>query len=433
MKIQELELINFHGFEKRHITLSDQFTVLVGDNGIGKTAILDGIAVALGAFFVPIGGITARNIKRNEIHLKQFRLGQMTDVQEQYPVEVRCQGIIDNNRITWSRAINNSGGSTTSKNAKEITEYAKRIQNEVRQGKDTILPVFCYYGTGRLWVQKFNREKKAKNPKKVVNNRFNGYKDCLIPASNEKAFLDWFEKMTYIMIQENQEPDILKAVKKAVSVCSNDWEDISYNIKDNQMIVKKKSGESLPFSLLSDGVRNIIGMVFDISHRMAKLNPSLGEDVIRETPGIVLIDELDLHLHPTWQRRIVEDLKRTFPKVQFITTSHSPFIIQSLEEGELRKLQFIDDDEEVEEELFIDKSIEEISEDVMGVNGVQRSDKKNRMFEVAQQYFRLLSEDVGDSEKLRELKEELDDIEAQYSGNVAFYAFLKLQRELSGR
>jgi len=70
----------------------------------------------------------------------------------------------------------------------------------------------------------------------------------------------------------------------------------------------------------------MLGMVADIAYRSAVLNPQLGSEAAQKTPGIVLIDEIDLHLHPKWQRRVVEDLRATFPALQFVATTHSPFI-----------------------------------------------------------------------------------------------------------
>ena len=86
-------------------------------------------------------------------------------------------------------------------------------------------------------------------------------------------------------------------------------------------------------------------MVADIARRACLLNPHLGGAVLEETPGIVLIDELDLHLHPKWQRRIIGDLRRTFPKIQFIATTHSPQLIGQVKPDEILLL----DAEETEE------------------------------------------------------------------------------------
>lgn len=371
MKIKELELKNFHGFDSRHINFSDQFTVLVGNNGTGKTAILDGLAIALGSFLSGFKGVKSRHIRKDEIYQKQFILNGKLDIQEQYPVVVSAVGEFQNKSISWSREIYAERGATTSRNAKELIEYASILQNEVRAGKDSILPIVSYYGTQRLWMQKDERAAKLKH------NRLEGYEHCLEPTSNIKHFINWIEHMTYIQLQEGKGLPILPAVIKAIARCMKDWETLSYSVRLNELVVKKNNGEMLSFNLLSDGYRSVIGLVADLAHRMAMLNPSLGEQVCELTPGVVLIDELDLHLHPSWQRTIVEDLKRTFPKVQFIATSHSPFIIQSLDEGELRRLKKIDDDEFVEKEKFVSRSIEDISESVMGLKDVQRSDKLN--------------------------------------------------------
>lgn len=138
------------------------------------------------------------------------------------------------------------------------------------------------------------------------------------------------------------------------------------------------------FSALSDGYRNVIKIVTDIATKMCILNPYLEEETLKQTPGIVVIDELDLSLHPTWQRRIVGILKELFPKVQFICATHSPFIIQSLEPGELITLDTILDEE------YSGKSIEDIAEDIMDVPIVQYSEKKVKMYNAAKEYFEAL-------------------------------------------
>lgn len=90
-----------------------------------------------------------------------------------------------------------------------------------------------------------------------------------------------------------------------------------------------------PFFNLSDGQRCMLAMVGDIAQKAAKLNPQFGNQVLFETPGVVLIDELDLHLHPRWQRQVISDLRRTFPKIQFICTTHSPQLIGQVKSEEI--------------------------------------------------------------------------------------------------
>lgn len=425
MKILELTMENFHGFEKRYINFSERFTVLVGDNGSGKTAVLDGLAVALGSFLSGLNGVQSRHIRRDEIYRKIYIHGGLSDVQMQFPVKVTSKGYIDGNELEWSRAVNGKQGSTTSKDAKSIIEYASMLQKAVSKGEPVVLPVISYYGTGRLWVQK-----KERNEIRRKVDRLEGYSYCLDPASNEKHFFRWIEKMTYIELQRKEAPPVLKAVRKAITICMRQWKTLEFDVDSEEIRAIGYDNTAIPFRLLSDGIRNTIGLVADLAHRMAQLNPALGELAVEQTPGVVLIDELDLHLHPSWQRRIVNDLKRTFPKVQFIVTTHSPFIIQSLEEGELRRLHEVDDDEVVSREEFVNKSIEDISENVMELTDVQRSEKLNEMYKVAQEYYKLLQEgkDASDT-KLEELKLKLDQLESLYSEDVAYYAFLQMERK----
>ena len=130
---------------------------------------------------------------------------------------------------------------------------------------------------------------------------------------------------------------MLRAVNETLKDEIADDESVIFSTRYGKEIValKTSDGTVIPFTNLSDGYRNVIKIVLDIATRMCILNPYLKENALTETPGIVIIDELDLSLHPTWQKRIVNILKTLFPKIQFICATHSPFIIQSLENGEL--------------------------------------------------------------------------------------------------
>ena len=156
-----------------------------------------------------------------------------------------------------------------------------------------------------------------------------------------------------------------------------------------------------------------------ICRRMITLNPQLGKDAINNTPGVVLIDEIDLHLHPKWQKNVVADLKAIFPKVQFIATTHSPFIIQSLKKNELILLS--DKGNDIE---YVGESLEDISENVMGVSNPQYSKEKEEMYNAAQQFYKDLDK-AKNSDELINIEDKLRRLTAKYSGDVAYYAFLE--------
>jgi predicted ATP-binding protein involved in virulence len=144
--------------------------------------------------------------------------------------------------------------------------------------------------------------------------------------------------------------------------------------------------------------------VGDLASKAAQLNPHLEQDVLRRTPGIVLIDEIDLHLHPRWQRHVMDDLRRLFPEVQFIATTHSPFIVQTAREGELLSL---DTQPVVETENL---GVEEIARGLMRVERPEVSPRYQRMVDVAKNYLTLLDEAAeAPAEKLRDYVERDED------------------------
>lgn len=433
MKIKKIDIKNFHGFENISFNLDDNFTLFIGENATGKTSVLDALAVAIGGYILGIDGIDSRNIQDSEVRRKQIEQGKIIHLEKQYPVKIEATGICDNKEIIWERSLNKEKGRTTRTKATKIIEYAKNKNKKVTQGEDCILPVFAYHGTGRLWAHIKDTDE---DNIFETGSRILGYKNCLNPISNEKFFLKWFKKMTLIEIQDEIEIYQFRAVKKAIqefiSKISIDNETlekskISYNISSNELIITLENGKRLPYNLLSDGYRNIIGLVADIAFRMAVLNPHLEQDAIIKTPGIVLIDEIDLHLHPQWQRKIVSDFKRVFPNIQFIATTHSPFIIQSLDKGELRNL----DKQNIEDKYsqYNSMSVEDITEEIMGVDIPQWSERKNKMYEASKKYFEALEKfkDADDKEVVK-LKEEMDELTKPFTDDIAFIAFLEHKR-----
>ncbi len=174
--------------------------------------------------------------------------------------------------------------------------------------------------------------------------RFFGYRDCLKSASNYKFFVNWYRKMKFREFEAGIKIPALRAVEDAIKrmlIILTEYEenvvtDLRYS--EGEILVAFHNGEIVPISYLSDGYQDVIGIVSDIAYRMAILNPNLGEDILDKTPGIVLIDEIEVHLHPRWQQKILNGLKDIFPSVQFIVTTHSPMIVGSTLEDEAIEL-----------------------------------------------------------------------------------------------
>ena len=346
MKINRVKLFNYRCFKELELELNDSFTILVGNNGSGKSTILDGISLGLASYFVGMKGDSPRGIDKTDVRFETYEIGSRLERQPQYPARIDCCGEFCGKKIEWSRSKNTENGTTTYGDTAELTEIAKALANGVKTGDTTVeLPVLAYYSTARLWAKK---KEKRESAKLDLNSRFTGYLDCLDSMNNEKLMRKWLEQMTYIELQRGEEVPELSAVKRAILACFNTSDNTREMGKADRCTFDVKSGEIEitytlpngkkeihPLSEMSDGYRNMLSMVADIAYRMALLNPQLFDKVTEKTSGVVLIDEIDLHLHPAWQRHIVGALKKIFPKVQFIVSTHAPSVISSVPQDEI--------------------------------------------------------------------------------------------------
>ena len=336
MFLKSLVLHNFRCFSELDVNFNNRLTVIVGNNGAGKSTVLEAATIAAGTLTSAMDGLTNYGIKKSDVSYKCFDLGSNVDVQPQFPVEITAFGNIDGKDISWTRKLNSAKGRCGLSYAKELTAIAEVYQERMRNGdKELKLPIISYYGTGRLWAQ--HREKKNDTFEK--NNRSSGYIDSLDGAANDKLMMKWFQKMTVQQFQRNQEIPEFTAVRMAMeqvfaSITGFSDVKVQFNLDTGDIDLiyfdKNKEHARIPVSLLSDGYKCTISLIADIAYRMAILNPQLLDKVLTETEGIVLIDEIDLHLHPIWQKRILKDLMDIFPRVQFIVSTHAPEVINSV-------------------------------------------------------------------------------------------------------
>lgn len=350
MKLRELELENFHRFERFSISFDDQLTVLVGENGAGKSSILTAARTALAAFFAGIDGVPASGIVESDARLVTYENAGVFDRQPQYPVRVSASGVLMGEQITWARSLNSPKGRTTRSDSKDMTRIARGCVNRLRSGDTSlILPLISYYGTGRLWAKKQHQNNDVR-----PFTRLDGYAGALDAETDDYLLLSWFKKMTIQELQKTRQVSggvgkiaSFSVVKQAIGQCFSlisGIEDarVDFDFDANDLFVAYRISEggvkTLPLGYFSDGYRTTLSMVADIAYRMALLNPGLADAVVKETPGVVLIDEVDLHLHPLWQARILGDLRVIFPKIQFIVTTHAPVVISSVRASHIRKL-----------------------------------------------------------------------------------------------
>ena len=290
MRIDKIEIQNFKRFEKQTLELHPQFTLLVGDNGAGKTTLLDALAVAAAVWLVkPPDSILAnsgRNILPTEIQLISKEEGDRTQFNERKPVAVIATGEIVGRDVQWCRQIRKDGSRTTNADAKQALAIIADVYKRVENGDNVLCPVVAYYGAGRSWLpsKQLNPIGKAA----ALARRWGAFYDCFEERIRLGDLQDWFQREAFAFANRGGtwRPGY-EAVKLAILRC-------------------------IPGST------------------------DLWPRILRETPGLVLIDEVDVHLHPKWQRRVVGDLKETFPSMQFVATTHSPQVIGEVPADEIR-------------------------------------------------------------------------------------------------
>ena len=342
MRIDNLTLKNFRNFENAEIPLNPKMNIVIGNNGSGKSSLLMGALTAASTFFLGIDYASPRSIKTEDVRHVAYETNKIYQQREVYPVEVSCQGVINGNACTWSRSLSGPKSNTTYGAASDLKKIASELQKEAAlPSSQTVLPLIAYYGTGRLWAQKQAKQKE----KQKLKSRFEGYQDCIAEQATDKQLMEWFSDMTLLVSQEGPIPQV-SAVQRALERCFADLIDhdetqhvkVEYRQRYRAIVVEyvNRNGEHElhPMSEMSDGYRSVLNMVADIAHRMAVLNPQLGDSVL-ETPGIIIIDEIELHLHPGWQKRILNDLTTVFPNIQFIVSTHSPEVITSYKDANL--------------------------------------------------------------------------------------------------
>ena len=417
MYVSKIRMQNFRCYTDFTMHFSPGVTVIVAENGKGKTAILDGLAINMAPYLAAFPGIKGRSFQPNDVRMVMDAPSDKEELQIRrmkylLPVVLETEVKADDGKAySWKRELKTVKGKTSSVSAKFVSDYGKRIADALNQpgDQDIILPVIGYYGTSRMW-----NDSSLLKRKNVDLSRSSGYTECLEPSGSYNTFAQWFRYATESALEydriiaeknlkvKNPYRELLNAIKKAIVTCisSMGWTDLKYSFAaQNLLICHPKMGE-LPLEAMSDGARSVISMAADIAYRMARLNPDMGEDVTLKTSGVILIDEVDMHLHPSWQQTVVNDMVRAFPKVQFIMTTHSPQVLTSVPAESIRILHWDDDMVDIEEPSFSLGA--ESSQLLRDIQHVETRPGSLPIVKTLQRYLQLVSEDKWDSEEALE-------------------------------
>jgi len=436
MKIESIQLNNFRCFEQENFEFDSKMTLIIGNNTAGKSSLLDAVAVALGGFML---GIPApmknksvalqshtRAIAKDDIRRVFAKNREVSTPELASYCSVKAKANIElegaAKSLTWTRFIRGVNGRTNNSQASGIREYAVKLYDGVVEGKG-ILPLVAYYGTGRLWSGMKNSAKLSEA------NTALGYYYCLTPDQQNKILHEWIRHFSEIEFVKGSHSPALRGVYATIANVIPGAKLAYYSPPHGELFVEFDTGEHFPFSLLSDGQRSIVSLAGDMAVRCSHLNQTLGLKAAEQTPGVVLIDEIDLNVHPTWQQTILPTLQQCFPKIQFIVTTHSPFVIQSLTKGSIINLDesFVQTDTVT---LTKEQGIEEISEEIMGVQHTSHSVWFTERVKLAQQYYQLLDSGKGESDKdVQAIAQKLDEIEERFVDNPAWLALMRTERK----
>ncbi|MCP4134574.1 MAG: AAA family ATPase [bacterium] len=391
MKITKLDINNFRGFKKLSIKFpTSNSTVLVGVNGAGKTAILDCIAMFLSQFIARL------------VDKKTGTEFVITDDDINITSEETMNTIsisMGNKLLDWTI------GKSYSKKYKDIWLDASL--------ESSIFPVLVYYQTNRIIQEITPKQRQAKYSHEQFSVYDNAFKKGI---SNFTDFLNWFryeeDKENEIRLRENQEyrSKVLETVRQAMELSLNrfspsDFSDLRVvRTGDDSSFVINKDKENLKIEQLSDGEKMILMVVCDLARRLAIANPGLENSL--QGKGIVLIDEIDLHLHPQWQREVIPAFTKTFPNCQFIVTTHSPQVLSNVEKENIIMLDNWKIVENTPHTLGRDSN--SILFELMNVEDRPKKSKEqlrklydlieNGKLEEAQQLLRELTEQFGDND-----------------------------------
>jgi predicted ATP-binding protein involved in virulence len=421
MQIHKLTLNNFRNFENKVFEFPSLFTVVIGENGKGKSSLLQGLRLAAGTFLLGLDEADRLHIQKEDV--------RRIDAGRRFAPQPNCffkaEGEVNDNRLVWQRTLSHIGRRTDTKDAGDIITMAEQLNKDVnvKLKNDVDLPVICFFSTARLWVE----SKQTVNLKTKGSIIRDGYVRCLDVRHDRASALSWVKSNYYKNLKDGRDGGLFQAVLDAISACVPEWTPLEWDEDYDDLAgtyKSKKGTESyIPLYYLSDGLRSMALMAAEIAYRCVILNGHHGENAVINSKGIVLIDEIDMHLHPNWQRTVINDLKKAFPNIQFIVTTHSPFIVQSAKAEELLNLDVMTDADPPQ------LSLEEVATEIMQVQDVH-SVSYEKKYKLAEDYFTILNEASERSilaEPGSQYNQRLDEMEKKIE-DPAYAAFLKLNR-----
>ena len=350
MRLNKIKLTNFRCFSDFEVEFDPRLTVLTAINGHGKTSVLDAVKYALSCY---IGRFPTLSQIRPEHWNIRSSIDEDGEHREEF-CRIGAWGEFESGAsLNWNVQVQNRNLPKDVKvppladDIKELHAIVDRLAADRFGGGNAALPVIAYYDTQRAVTTKVQRRRGFSSEFEYHE----GYKGCLDAGLDFKVMLEWieyFEKKEHDECKKRQ--DITyeciesQVIQRALRTLMPELSNLRTEFGPYRLVVDANiDGNKTSCRVdeyLSDGYRIVLMLVIDLISRILKLNPrsfESAEDVLA-CRGIVLIDEVDLHLHPSWQQRVLPDLLHVFPNIQFIVTTHSPQVVSTIPSRCVRKI-----------------------------------------------------------------------------------------------
>ena len=344
MEIQSLKLTNFRGIEQAELALDGKSAVIYGINGMGKSTVLQACSIL---FFRILNMLTESDLGSDgkvKIEDSDIKIGAPA---------ARISMQLNMVYSYFRSAESNGKRIHLVGEAKRIVEQFRRLyvgqymvleeeetdESDRESTRDLVfnesnMPIYASYGVNRYVSDRRNKVLK-KDIK--LGGKLEALRDVFDPTINFQLFFEWFRGRQEYENSKRVEKESFKdaqlsAVREAIlKIMDNDFSDIKIKIDDEDaQMVAVKHHTKLNIAQLSEGEKCVLAMTGDLARKLAIANPSRENQL--EGEGVVLIDEVDLHLHPSWQGRMMPLLFRTFPNIQFIVTTHSPKVLSEIKD-----------------------------------------------------------------------------------------------------
>lgn len=423
MKVKRLKMQSFRGIGDLTLEFDETSpTALIGINGVGKSSILDCLAILLSQMISEIAYAESRRRNRiqervnfylgpkiiNEyeksipgkpdIEKRLFSEDDITNGHQKTHNEIKI--FLQSREVSWFLTTFSKERSEEPniENA-ELNTAAQDIHRQWEANPKLNLPLAIYYPVKRsvLGIDMEITETHSLKQIDAYDQALNGVQISF------HRFFQWFRSLEDLENEERRDnPEFknqqIEAVRQSIYSLIPGFSNLRVRRSPLRMTLQKQ-GEELIVNQLSDGEKCLLAMVGDLARRLAIANPSLPDPL--QGSGVVLIDEIELHLHPKWQREIIPALTRTFPNCQFIVTTHSPQVISQVKPEGIYILEKTDEGVVAKRpESSFGRDSNRILEDLMGV-----PERPQEIKESLLELFRLI--DAGNIEGARQLRQQL--------------------------